>query len=317
MCEAKYAAKKMLDFMDEAIKYKIQYVKKNDIFKDDFNLSERQIKILIALSIFEKNTVSEMAGFMNVSKSTLSIILTKMIKKGLVAKDSSNDEDKRKSYFSITQKGVEEIKKLVYFAFENFSVVYESLSDEKKKNIEEGINKFICSLNSSNMDFYQVIVKSAYYKNIENLGGVYLIAAKFYLFFICFAEYYESILKRKVNDNEDFKSFTKNRYNILHCIKYLKLDTVSKLEAYLCQSSSAVSIAVTRLVKEGFLYKEYPKSGDDGRVVYIRLAKKGLDTIDIAQKYVFNVLTMYFEEFSPSQRKDIIDACDMLLDVFK
>jgi len=315
MYEAKDATKKMLNFMDKAIKYKVRYVKKNENFKYDFNLSERQIKILITLSIFEKNTVSEMAKFMNISKSTLSIILAKMIKKGLVDRDISNDEDKRKSYFSITQKGVEQIKKLVNFAFESFNMVYESFSDEKKKNIREGINKLICSLDSSNMSFYRIIIGSDYYKNIESLGGVYLIAAKFYLFFICFAEYYESILKRNINKNGDFKSFTRNRYNILHCIKYLELDTVSKLEAYLCQSSSAVSIAVTRLVKEGFLYKEYPKSGDDGRFVYIRLAQKGFDTIEVAEKYIFDVLTMYFEEFSASQRKDIIDACDMLLDL--
>ena len=317
MYESETAAKKLIAFMDEAVRYKARYIKNCGMFKNDNNLSERQIRILITLSIYEKDSVSEMAKFMNISKSTLSIILSKMIKKGFVTREyPGGDGDKRKTYFKITNEGIDQLKALGDSLIEGFRTVYESFSCEKKKDFFEGVKKLSDSIKALKTDFYNIAVNSEFYKEISASDEVSAMAVYLYLFFICFAEYYESILKERIKINYDFKALTRNRYNILHCIEYFGFDTVSKLEEYLCQSGSAVSIAVSKLVKEGYLYKEYPSGDEDGRIVYIRLTKKGFEIIDSAKKGAFEAFTMYFDEFSEEQRKNAIEALKCLSNVF-
>jgi len=316
MYEPEAAADKMLDLVDCVVKYKSIYLKNRKTDKLKASLSERQFKILITLSINETNTVSEMARFMNISKSTLSIILSKMMKKALVCKETpSFAEDKRKTYFKITKNGMGILKELKDAAIEDFKAIYKALPQETKMNVSKGINKLNISVSSSKVSFYHII--NDIYDEMENADNVSKLAFKLYLFFICFAEYCDSILKEDKQYREIFKSLTRTRYKILQSISGLNLDTVSKLEEHLCSSGSSVSIAISKLVKEGYLYKEYPSADDDGRVVYIRLTDKGNDIIYDAKKNISRVLTMYFTEFSEGERKNVIEAFELLLSAFE
>jgi len=86
--------------------------------------------------------LSDLQKELNVSSSSLSIGVSKLVKEGYLTRTyPSEEEDRRKIYLSITPKGADvlmEVHKNVLFVFEEF---YENLSDDKKKDFEEGINK--------------------------------------------------------------------------------------------------------------------------------------------------------------------------------
>jgi len=318
MYQSETAAEKILFLFDRVSKYKSKYIKSNYTFNVKGGLSERQLKILITLALNEKNTVSEMAEFMNISKSTLSIILSKLIKKGFAAReDPQNIDDKRKTYFKITAEGVKQIRELNNIAVEGFKKIYASFSEGRKKDASEGINKLSVSVNASKNNFYNAVINSKYYKDFENYDEVSELAFKFFVFFMCFAEYYYSIVKKNPLAVESFNELGKNRLYFLHCIKYLELNTISKLEEYTNLSGSSISITVSRLVKSGYLYKEYPKEDDDGRRVFIHLTEKGLKSIEKAKENILSVLKMYFDEFSREERANIVEALDYLIKAFQ
>ena len=318
MSKSEAAAEKMLFLLDLVLKYKSRYIKNSHTFNIKEGLSERQVKILISLTLGARNTVSEMAEEMNISKSTLSIILSKLIKKGFVIKEVPDDTgDKRKTRFKITEEGLKQIRELGDNAVDGFKKIYSSFSEERKKDASEGINKLSVSVSASENNFYNTIINSEYYKDFENSDQASKLAFKFFIFFMCFAEYYDSILKKEHIGEERENELSKKRFYIMHIIKYLGLNTVSELEEYTNLSGSSISITVSRLVKSGFLYKEYPKEGDDGRRVFIRLTEKGLESIEKTKENIFSVFKMYFDEFSDGERENIIEALEHLIKAFR
>ena len=156
MYSSEKAAEKMLSLKSDILRYKALYVKKRRIVNDKHTLSERQIKIILTLLFYEKNTISDIAGFMGINKSTLSIIVAKMQKKGLIEKKlPDSDDDKRKLYLILTEKGHEQFKSLCDIAVQSFVEVYDSLSEEKKNITKESIDSLFVSSNYKNWDFYK------------------------------------------------------------------------------------------------------------------------------------------------------------------
>lgn len=318
MYQSEVVAKKMMVLVDSIVRYKILSLKEIGRFKFTDGLSERQIKILIILSGRKENTVSEMAKCMNVSKSTLSIIFSKMIKNGLVVKKMPEDrEDQRKVFFEIAPKGEKILEEFKKFALRNFEITYMSFSDEKKKNISDSIEKLASSVSSSQIDFFENIFKSQFYTNVKSSGEISSMAFQFYMFFLCFAEYFSEVLKKEKGELVIFKQMTPNQYRILQCIKNFKFDTVSKLESYIGTSTSTISITVSKLAKSGYVYKEYPLSDGDKRNVFIRLTEKGSEIIADFEKFLLNALTMYFEKFSEEKKQLAEEAIDGLLVIFE
>lgn len=318
MHQSEKAAEKMLFLLDRFLKYKSRYIKDNHILYRKEGISERQIKILVILFISGKNTISQMEEIMNTGKSTLSIVLSKLCKKGFVIREMPrDDDDKRKSYFKITDCGICKLKELGDITIEHFKKIYSSFSEERKKAAAVGINQLSVSIRESKNNFYNKIIQSSYYRDYKADGEVSELAFKFYIFFMCFAEYYDSILKKNIPMKKLFGELGKNRFYILYCIKNYDLDTISKLEKYTNLSGSTISITISRLVKGGFLYKEYPNGNGDGRRVFIRLTQKGCDSMKNAKENIFNSFKMYFQEFSKKENENIIDAIDYLIKAFQ
>lgn len=110
--------------------------------KGKTSLTDRQFTILILVHQFKLCTISELKRELNISSSSLSIGVTKLVKEGYLERNyPSEEEDRRKIYLSMTQKGAEVLMK----AYERIMIVfgdfYESLNHDNKRDFEEGINK--------------------------------------------------------------------------------------------------------------------------------------------------------------------------------
>lgn len=110
--------------------------------KNNFSLTVRQFHILAVIHNWGITTISEMVEFTGISKSSLSLTITKLEKGGYVTKECHrNKEDGRKVYLSVTTKGLEAIGEAHKRLMESFHVFYESLSPEKQQDLKEGIDK--------------------------------------------------------------------------------------------------------------------------------------------------------------------------------
>lgn len=110
--------------------------------KNNFSLTVRQFHILAVIHGWGVTTVSEMVEFTGISKSSLSLTITKLQKGGYVIKECHRSKDDgRKVYLSITPKGLEAVREANKRFMQSFYVFYKSLSDEKREDLKEGINK--------------------------------------------------------------------------------------------------------------------------------------------------------------------------------
>lgn len=102
-------AKKMLDFQIQWGQWHKNMV--NQIFningKSNIDLTIQQFIILMLIHKMDINSVSQIAYLLNLSKSSISLTLSKMEKEDLLQKvPAPKGDDGRKVYLYITEKGI-------------------------------------------------------------------------------------------------------------------------------------------------------------------------------------------------------------------
>ena len=84
--------------------------------KGQFEISMRQFQILLALRLNSIDSISGLEQLFNISKSSLSLTISKMEKSGFIHKEQlPDDKDKRTVHLKITSKGEEITKIVIYF----------------------------------------------------------------------------------------------------------------------------------------------------------------------------------------------------------
>ena len=137
-------AKKMLDFQIQWGQWHKNLSKHmfNINGKNNISLTVQQFIILMFIHKMNINTVSEMSCLLNLSKSSLSLTLSKMEQENLLKKTVwVEGDDGRKVYFSATKKGILALEERQKRVLEFFTEFCEGLSQEQKQDLETGIEK--------------------------------------------------------------------------------------------------------------------------------------------------------------------------------
>ena len=138
----------MLDFATDVSHWNKRHVTKEIITQrlEELGLTQHQVEILGVLSANpELNTVSALSANLFISKSSLSLMLSKLEKGGFLEKTAATGEDDgRKVYISLTEQGkeaVENIKQLMVstaaVAFEEMNPRTRALFYTKVKELQE------------------------------------------------------------------------------------------------------------------------------------------------------------------------------------
>lgn len=121
----------------------------NDAYFDiGVTLAERHL--LIELSSCLYPTVSEIAERLLLDKSTASRLISKAVKKGYV-KCSSDDNDKRKRFLQLTDKGKKTLNAFEPIAFNQTKDALLTLTDEEIEIVYQGMALYAKGLKSSRM----------------------------------------------------------------------------------------------------------------------------------------------------------------------
>ncbi|HHW66261.1 MarR family winged helix-turn-helix transcriptional regulator [Defluviitalea raffinosedens] len=106
------------------------------------NLTGRQFTILVIVHQFECCTISDLEKELNVSNSSLSIVVSKLVKEGYLKRTyPSEEEDRRKTYISLTPKGISVLTEVYERIIKIFGDFYCNLDEKKQKDFEEGLKK--------------------------------------------------------------------------------------------------------------------------------------------------------------------------------
>jgi len=304
-------AEDMLKLTEYGSIYRSKHIKNAMCSNIKYELSPRQFSILIALTFVKKNTISELAEFMNISKSTLSIIMGKLIKKNYVQKVYPNEfEDKRKVYFYASEVGKEILERCEKENVVEFKYVYKTMTQQQKDNMKIGIEKL---KQVAQVNIFKTV--DAMYIKEDDLDEIEKMTKSIATFLFSFFEIIQEIIKDEFNINGKYNKngITQKQYHILVCIKNFGLDTITKLEKFLNSSSSTLSISISRLVKEGYLYKVPPSKEEDGRIIYIKLTKKGLDILEEKKIKMKEVFVMYINSLQEEKQVIFSEALNYLL----
>lgn len=145
--ETRILAEKMLAFFIRFSHWKTQvYDQKFNINgkgKNTPELTVRQFGILFLIHHYKLKTVSELVQEINISKSSISLMVTKLTDEGYLRKKAPRKgDDGRKVYIELTAKGkraLEELTNNIFLVFDSF---YNSLAEDRKGDFITAIESF-------------------------------------------------------------------------------------------------------------------------------------------------------------------------------
>lgn len=121
--------------------------------KNKPELTSRQFGILFLIYHYKLNTVSQLVEEINISKSSVSLTVTKLTEEGYLRKKApKKGEDGRKVYIEITPKGKKSLEKLTETIVDVFDMFYRTLDDDRRKNLVLGVENFDAVFANTNRD---------------------------------------------------------------------------------------------------------------------------------------------------------------------
>ncbi len=275
-------------------------------------LSQRQFLILFMISYHGVNTLTEIARLHGQTTGSLSIIISKMVDNGYITKEYPPEEDDgRKVYFIITEKGSEALKIITADMLDVLCDFYLSFSPKQRLELKVGFELLSQLIDEKDDCLYNI---SADLRNNKYDAEAYEFAE--FLFTITIQM--SNLINRVFRSNfisADNMSF--GQFHILNNIALSQTKTVGDLAQTLGVSQSTISTTVSGLVKEGYLYKKRANKGEDGRKIYFYITEKGAEEMQLIYDKMLYVFENYFNSLSDKLKKSLFEGVSILYRLFK
>lgn len=108
--------------------------------KNSYELTFRQFTLLSAVSKLGLTTLSELEDIFKLSKSNLSLSLSKLEKGGYIEKRTNEDTDRRKVILYVTKKGEKSLQYAYDLILNEAIDFFAQMNDQKKENFLKGID---------------------------------------------------------------------------------------------------------------------------------------------------------------------------------
>lgn len=128
-------------------------------------ITSPQLVILHELSHFESLSVSELSKFVSLSQGTVTEILIRLEKKGLIKRRKS-EEDKRRSLISITQNGSQLLQAAPSPLQDRFLESFHSLEDWEQLMILSSIKRIVYLMSAEELEASPILVSGPIQSNI-------------------------------------------------------------------------------------------------------------------------------------------------------
>lgn len=126
----------MIQLASDMARWNKEYTSKEKVVKrvEELGLTHHQLEILGFLyGNPDLDTVSALSSELHISKGSLSLMLSKLQTGGFVQKKAAKGEDDgRKVYVSLTEKGESAVKEIMNLLIENGAVVFDRMDEERR-----------------------------------------------------------------------------------------------------------------------------------------------------------------------------------------
>ncbi len=240
-------------------------LKNNPNLKEYMETGARQYEIMHLIETKRCNKVSELSKLLDLSPSSLSIIISKMVANNLVEKKYESTTDSRNVILTLTEKGSDN-----YYVLKNAycQIVKNFISNLK----EEELNLFFNALSNLTNALYMFSIKPIdENKDFDEITD--LIFQNLFILKTPFEKFFRDIR----HSLKDELTLTDKEITILILFLDFKTSTPSKIASLVHSSESTISTQLKKLVKKGHLEKS--KSLEDSRITNFTLTKLGESTI--------------------------------------
>lgn len=109
------------------------------------------------------------------------------------------------------------------------------------------------------------------------------------------------------NGKGDEGTLTMQQFHILITIRDCGITTISKISELFCLSKSSMSLTMSKMVAKGYLTKEIPLDGDDGRKIYFSLTPKALSALATTEKAIMEIAGKQFDSLTEEKKLALYD----------
>lgn len=266
-------------------------------------LGSRQFDIIYNIIENDCNTLTMLSKKLNLSKSSLSIIIGKMTKQNLLEKSYSKSNDSRKVILNVTPIGLE------YYYF-----IKDSIKDHLLK-FHKSLNKKELKVYENALSNFTIAFKDYDVYEINQLYSKEKIAELIFHNFLSLKIHFENFLKHGKISIQGDVNLTKKEFEIISNMKESNIHTPSELTKLLYSSESTISIQLKSLVKKNFLKKEkHPK---DSRKTLFYITKAGNDMFNTTNQFITSQLLDAINVFSYEKKQNLLNGIDALLILFE
>lgn len=281
-----------------------QFSKNKSIEKlENLNLSSRQIDILNLIIVYNINTVSSLAKELDLSTSGLSIIISKIVKQGLLEKMYDDDSDGRMVILVATTMGIEVHNTIINSIADIIEIFVNSLDEDEYRLYVKSCKDFTSAFSSFGIEPFDENLKG---KELANYVTKTVMTIKNPL-----EKFFRDV---NANNKEEIYLTDKER-GLLAIIINAKICTPSEIAKVFCTSESTVSTQLRGLYKKGYLTKE--KSFEDSRKTYFYPTDKGVETFEKCDKIFNDAFIEVLQLIKEETQIKIIDGLDSAIILFE
>ncbi len=258
--------------LDKLIRtYSLKYNDFDVTFKNNPNLKEymetgaRQYEILHLIETKRCNKVSELAKLLDLSPSSLSIIISKMVANNLIEKRYESTTDLRNVILTLTESGSAN-----YYTLKNaYCLIVKNFISNLNSEELSLFNNALSSLTSALYMFSLIPIDTN--KDFDEMAN--LIFQNLFILKTPFEKFFRDIR----HSLKDQLTLTDKEITILIIFLDFKTSIPSKIASLVHSSESTISTQLKKLVKKGHLEKS--KSEEDSRITNFTLTNLGESTI--------------------------------------
>lgn len=272
-------------FSDVFMKHIIKEEKYNAEIKAIYNkIGQRQWDILFLLLNTDFNTTSAIGDELCLSRSSVSLTVSKMVKLNLVTKSySDNENDSRIVLLKVTDEG-----RILYEALYGKIISFmdrnlKDLTNEETKIVEQGfiqVNKLANLINIEELkidDFRNMDIKRFF-------SGVFLFKLK--------TINMTNEIRKNISSDLGYSEF-----GILDLVYKYKVNTPKEISDILLKKESSISFQLSNLVKRKYLVRE--KKGEDVRKTFFNITEKGIKEYNIVDSTMTSFIKSNLKNFNP------------------
>ncbi len=298
-----YSLKRLIGEYDFTYKYCGNMLEKYNDIIGSLHVGSRQYEIIHFIVNKRCNKVSELAKLLDLSNSSLSLIITKMTDNNLIVKHYDTTDDSRNVILEVTKEGQENYNILKNVYCEELANFINTLNDSEQKFFIKALYSLTGALAIFNI---RPVTEENTIEEIPSIIFQNLFTLKIP---------FENMFRDVRNVLKAQLTLTEKETKILMFLNNVGISTPSEVAKILQSSESTISIQLKKLLKKGHLVKT--KCKEDSRKNLFYITDLGKETVNREFNLFNEEFIKNINNFSEQDKINILDGLNNLHVLFE